>query len=570
MSSVTSTSTDLFPVANLIQGPGVGFDSISGNQLTNPSFGGSRWVTNAPGGFPSDYIAVAGAPIITLDLGQDVPLNEISVWGYTPGNANGVSEFDLQFATNAEGTGGFGTSITYNPTFNPTIDDVARQSFGFGQVVTARYVEFTATDTFFSTGGFGPPAGGDRAGLGEIAFQVPIIANNSVISNNGATVTVNEDGSFTYDPTTALNSLGTGESLTDTFVYTVGDTAAPALPTPVAPLALWLDANDIDGDGNPDRLSDGTDVNFWSDKSANDRDLELGGRANNDPSYVLNTTANGMPAVAFDGNDQLIGDYNFDNLGDNYTIITVARYSGTQGANGDYERLITSDSKNWLYGYWGQRTEAWYANGFISASYNAAASTGDNNWHMHSGVIGPAVSGTTADPGADFWKDGVQLADNNTGSSGDYKPGRLSLGAFTHSDQESSVGQVAEILIYDGALSDAERLAVEAYLDAKYTGGDHAVASVLVSGVNDAPIANDDSNINYATTPGGTVVTDTSTNHSLLHLDALSDGEYSFTADGQTFDATVENVNGTGWLLVGRGREGCSLTPMVPAVQSTP
>ena len=33
--------------------------------------------------------------------------------------------------------------------------------------VTARYVEFTGTSTYYSNGGLGPPAGGDRAGLVE-------------------------------------------------------------------------------------------------------------------------------------------------------------------------------------------------------------------------------------------------------------------------------------------------------------------------------------------------------------------------------------------------------------------
>jgi len=51
---------------------------------------------------------VAGAPVFALDLVADVSLEEISVWGYASTNANGVSEFSLRFATDAEGTDGFG------------------------------------------------------------------------------------------------------------------------------------------------------------------------------------------------------------------------------------------------------------------------------------------------------------------------------------------------------------------------------------------------------------------------------------------------------------------------------
>ncbi len=172
ITSVTSTTseTDLWPVSLLAQGPGVGFDaSAPFNQI--PEVG--RWVTAAPGGFPNDYFVNPGvAPVITFDLGQEHQLEQISFWGYDEGNANGVSEFSLRFATEAEGLDGFGDSITFNPTYNPTIDSVARQNFDFGQAVTARYVELTALDNFFSGGGFGPPPGGDRVGIGEIAFEV--------------------------------------------------------------------------------------------------------------------------------------------------------------------------------------------------------------------------------------------------------------------------------------------------------------------------------------------------------------------------------------------------------------
>jgi hypothetical protein len=183
ISSATSSTagSDLWPASNLIQGPGVGFDAAEPhNQLGAGDT--HRWVTAAPGGFPSDYIAVAGAPIITLDLGQNRSLTEISIWGYTSTNANGVSAFSLRFATAADGPAGFGTSITFNPAFGgpppggiPN-NDINRMSFPFAQSVNARYVEFTASDNWFvapGNGSGGEIPGGDRTGLGEIAFAVP-------------------------------------------------------------------------------------------------------------------------------------------------------------------------------------------------------------------------------------------------------------------------------------------------------------------------------------------------------------------------------------------------------------
>lgn len=177
ISSVTSSTAadDFFPVINLIEGSGVGFDAAEPHNQIIVGGPESLWVTAAYG-FPRDYIELDGTPVITLDLGADVPLSSISTWGYSDGNANGVKEFKLRFATGAEGTAGFGTSITYNPTFTMDFPTAPMQLNAFSETVTARYVEFTATDNFFlapgdgSTGGL---PGGDRVGLGEIAFAIP-------------------------------------------------------------------------------------------------------------------------------------------------------------------------------------------------------------------------------------------------------------------------------------------------------------------------------------------------------------------------------------------------------------
>ena len=63
ISSVSSSTeeTDLWPVSNLIQGPGVGIDASAPHDKILTDAAGN-WVTADPGGFPSDYIAEAGAP----------------------------------------------------------------------------------------------------------------------------------------------------------------------------------------------------------------------------------------------------------------------------------------------------------------------------------------------------------------------------------------------------------------------------------------------------------------------------------------------------------------------------
>ena len=159
--SITSpNSVAYFPISRLYQGPGVGYSA------TAPHAGnaGQTWVTTAPGGYPADYIAVAGAPVLIIDLGADRPLTEISTWGYTSSNDNGVKTFALRFATAAQGTAGFGAP---QGPFNCAKSDITRDSHPLTPV-TARYVEFICTDNYYTGTG---TAGGDRVGLGEIAFE---------------------------------------------------------------------------------------------------------------------------------------------------------------------------------------------------------------------------------------------------------------------------------------------------------------------------------------------------------------------------------------------------------------
>lgn len=172
----STEDTDLYPAFNLIQGAGEGFNEAQPHQSLGGGEAGA-WVTEACG-FPCDYLEDFDPPELILDLGEDVSLSEINLWGYASSNANGVLEFELEFATDADGDDGFGTTITYNPTFGDVdIDASMRQQFPFSEEVLARYVKFIATDNYFEdpgdgSGELGRPAGGDRIGLSEIAFPI--------------------------------------------------------------------------------------------------------------------------------------------------------------------------------------------------------------------------------------------------------------------------------------------------------------------------------------------------------------------------------------------------------------
>ena len=60
-----------------------------------------------------------------------------------------------------------------------------------------------------------------------------------------------------------------------------------------------------------------------------------------------------------------------------YTVVSLARYTG-----GRNNRVISSRSTNWLFGFHGGLVSRWHANGWISTG-----GPSDNDWHLHLGII---------------------------------------------------------------------------------------------------------------------------------------------------------------------------------------
>ena len=122
-----------------------------------------------------------------------------------------------------------------------------------------RFVEFTCEDNFYANGGSGPPGGGDRVGLGEIAFEDRVPNPNPIIDVAGGV----DFGSFESPPgavTAALTvrNLGGDQALRISSVTLQPGTpgaehfsvSADPLTVPAgqdAALALTLDAGDNEG-----------------------------------------------------------------------------------------------------------------------------------------------------------------------------------------------------------------------------------------------------------------------------------------------------------------------------------
>lgn len=172
------------------------------------------------------------------------------------GNDSDVDTGDTLVVSRADATSLAGAIVTVNAdgsfSFDPTISIVlgrlkpgeeTSDSFTY-DVSDGHGGTDTATVTVVVTGVNNPPdaVNDDYFTDEDSVFSVPavdgVLTNDmdpdgqsiSVVdfdgtSSAGATVSVNADGSFTYDPTgvVAIQGLNVGEQLTDTFTYTIAD-----------------------------------------------------------------------------------------------------------------------------------------------------------------------------------------------------------------------------------------------------------------------------------------------------------------------------------------------------------
>lgn len=234
ISDVSSTSTDFYPVSNLRQGPGSGFVATEPHDQLG---GGAThtWVTDAPNGGGDYYANGVPDPVLVFDLGADHLLSEMSTWGYADSNTNGTKNFSLRFATSAEGASGFGNSITYNPSFAAAFPTAGRDSHAFSQNITARYVEMSISDNWRGQQDGTP--GGDRVGLGEVAFEdsAPVVDLKIDLPPN---FDLSLDGSVqTFD--IPVRNLGMTKILSISSLSFAGADAGAfselSLPAPIAP-----------------------------------------------------------------------------------------------------------------------------------------------------------------------------------------------------------------------------------------------------------------------------------------------------------------------------------------------
>jgi len=236
-------------------------------------------------------------------------------------------------------------------------------------------------------------------------------------------------------------------------------------PIPTTGLSLWLKAD-------AGVTLSGSNVTAWADQSGNGNNATA--RTGN--STFVSSVINGKPILRFDGTANLItNDFFAHNYDTPITIIAVSTasastvFSGNPTAryiygvtnNGGYDAGLT-------YGGYGTETPNFsvgFGISYVSGQDIESSAMGENQVGLSSSIN----SGTLIS--AFLNGDAVGTADPADQSGGNNSTGAFSIGSevtLNEADNFFCTCDIAEIIIYNRAITTPERQQVEAYLNAKY------------------------------------------------------------------------------------------------------
>jgi hypothetical protein len=235
------------------------------------------------------------------------------------------------------------------------------------------------------------------------------------------------------------------------YLFTKYALATSMAPDSIGGLLLWLDAGQLTG------ISPGAAVASWPDGSGAGHHAAQAGSASQ-PTYQ-SAAINGQPALRFDGSDDYLS---FD------TPIVSGAQARTVAWVG---RPAVIGNKGIID--LGHGTTAGAA--FMLTPENGVRVIGGNRlWNPAATITTPSIGvvisdgATTNDTAA--WLNGTVLAVTSTGVQTIQTAGNGTVGTSTAVPigPHNFAGDLAEILVYDHALSPLERFGVEQYLAEKY------------------------------------------------------------------------------------------------------
>ncbi len=222
-------------------------------------------------------------------------------------------------------------------------------------------------------------------------------------------------------------------------------------------LVLHLDAAAILG------LNDNDLVEVWEDLSGLGNDATQP-NAENRPIYRTNQM-NGLPVIRHDGSNHfLIPDDDSLRINPEITIFTVINLESRTTGTGSI-RVITSKetghtNRNWWLVQWDNKWR------FRQSDMGTSTIESDNDASLEPALV--VVSGDGSD--MRMFVDGTEQQSSVSYSNLATQNAPVGIGRQADATSRNWVGDIAEVIIYDQALSTSDREAIENYLGEKWLG----------------------------------------------------------------------------------------------------
>ena len=200
-------------------------------------------ILGGAGAITSEFIQVVA--VYDRDGSGTNDVLTLYVNGIAVGSNNTLTTLNDWSSANAAGLGRFNGTINASTAFG-----AGTYSPFEGQIALFRFYDNNALDAAEVASNFNAVA--------QLPLTVTEVngvgadVGNPVLLASGALVTLNADGSYTYDPNGAFESLNTGDSTTDTFTYTAADALGVSDTATVTITITGI----TDGAGAPPALSD--------------------------------------------------------------------------------------------------------------------------------------------------------------------------------------------------------------------------------------------------------------------------------------------------------------------------
>ncbi len=230
-------------------------------------------------------------------------------------------------------------------------------------------------------------------------------------------------------------------------------------------LSLWLDAGTISG------VSEGADISSWADQSGNGNNVVIGTA----PSYSSAGGGNGRPAVYFDdtNSEYLYVNSNGEIFPTSEVSVFVA--SSYDVASDSWACLVSASSYDAWDDGWGIGEDSnsedmlFYVEDYNTAGYFSYQTTIDN---PAANRIYGLIYNTTSNTGYGYRSEAVSTFSGFMGALSYDAGGNdnllIGVGPDDAGPAYFMTGHIEEIILYDAALNDAERIILNNYLSAKY------------------------------------------------------------------------------------------------------